>query len=201
MGSTAPRAFAASSSTSPDRVRPSRCFSWPSRSTKPASRRDRRAGGLSADQALHESGLRRGRVLNGNTNLKLADEPVLATSSPRSRQTLGRRMAGAVRQFGRNLPRIVLAPAARTDARLHRARFPGGPFSTQRTRLLAVVLIATGSVRVEVNPTDPSITVPIGEGSDLRRGWPDFPAAGAALHSARGRTRHRRRTVACRAQS
>jgi Fe-S-cluster-containing hydrogenase component 2/thioredoxin reductase/CRP-like cAMP-binding protein len=105
--------------------------------------------------------------LSGNTELKPADEPIL---EEKFADLPGQRSVDEWLQlFGRNV--VILQELSvlqlrelmlESDARAFRK---GEVIFTRNDPGSSMFAIAQGSVAVEVNPKDPSITVPIGEGS------------------------------------
>ncbi|GGD86587.1 hypothetical protein GCM10011515_02600 [Tsuneonella deserti] len=105
--------------------------------------------------------------LSGNTDLKPADEPIL---EEKFADLPGRRSVDEWLQlFGRNV--IILQELSvlqlrelmlESEARYFKA---GEVIFTRNDPGSSMFAIAQGSVAVEVDPNDPSITVPIGEGS------------------------------------
>ena len=111
------------------------------RSDRARHPRHRRAGGLSADQALHEPGPRRHRVperQHGAEAGRRADPggEIRQPAGP----PLGRRMARDLPQPGGDPARAVAAPDARADARFERRRVPRRRrgLHPQRARLVDV---------------------------------------------------------------
>jgi cGMP-dependent protein kinase 2 len=105
--------------------------------------------------------------LSGNSGLKPADEPIL---EEKFADLPGRRSVDDWLQlFGRSV--VILQELSvlqlrelmlESDARYFE---PGEVIFTRNDQGSSMFAIAEGAVAVEVNPKDPSITVPIGEGS------------------------------------
>jgi thioredoxin reductase/CRP-like cAMP-binding protein/Fe-S-cluster-containing hydrogenase component 2 len=105
--------------------------------------------------------------LSGNAALKPADEPIL---EEKFAELPGRRPVDEwLALFGRKV--VILQELSALQLRElmldSDARFfgPGEVIFTRNDSGSSMFAIAQGSVAVEVNPADPSITVPIGEGS------------------------------------
>ena len=105
--------------------------------------------------------------LSGNTSLKPADEPIL---EEKFADLPGQRSVDEwLALFGRKV--IILQELSALQLRElmldSDAQFfePGEVIFTRNDPGSSMFAIAEGSVAVEVNPADPSITVPIGEGS------------------------------------
>jgi cGMP-dependent protein kinase 2 len=105
--------------------------------------------------------------LAGNADLKPADEPILAEKF--AALPGGRSVDEWLAVIGRNIVILQELSALQLrelmlDSTVHRYRAGDVVFerSAQGSSMFA---IAEGSVAVEVNPADPSVTVPIGEGS------------------------------------
>lgn len=105
--------------------------------------------------------------LNGNTELKPADEPILAekfAALPGNHS-----VEYWLEQFNRNVVILQeLSPLQMRELMLDstvNAFRPGEVIFTRNEPGSSMFAIAEGSVAVEVNPADPSITVPIGQGS------------------------------------
>jgi cGMP-dependent protein kinase 2 len=105
--------------------------------------------------------------LAGNTELKPADEPILEAKF--ADLPAGRSVDEWLALFGRNV--VILQELSVLQLRElmleSDARFfaPGEVIFTRNDPGSSLFAIAQGSVAVEVNPADPSITVPIGQGS------------------------------------
>src|SRR5690606_6557495 len=105
--------------------------------------------------------------INGNTGLKPADEPILADKFA---ALPGRRSVDEwLETFGANIAIFQdVSPLQlrelMLDSDVH-AYAPGEAIFVRNDTGNSLFAIAEGSVLVEVNPADPSITVPIGEGS------------------------------------
>ena len=105
--------------------------------------------------------------LNGNTELKPADEPILAekfAALPGHHS-----VEYWLEQFNRNVVILQeLSPLQMRELMLDstvNAFRPGEVIFTRNEPGSSMFAIAEGSVAVEVDPADPSITVPIGQGS------------------------------------
>ncbi len=105
--------------------------------------------------------------LAGNTALKPADEPILEAKF--ADLPGGRSVDEWLALFGRTVVILQELSALQlrelmldSDARYFQ---PGDVIFTRNDPGSSMFAIAQGSVAVEVNPADPSITVPIGEGS------------------------------------
>lgn len=105
--------------------------------------------------------------LAGNTDLKPADEPILAEKFAR---LPGRRSVDEWLELFRSQVVILqdLSPLQMRelmlDSRVH-SYAAGETIFVRNDPGSSMFAIAEGSVLVEVNPADPSVTVPIGEGS------------------------------------
>jgi cGMP-dependent protein kinase 2 len=105
--------------------------------------------------------------INGNTSLKPADEPILEA---KFKDLPGRRSVDEWLELLRTNVSILngLSPLQMREFMLDSVvRFyPAGTTVFKRNDPgSSLFAIATGGVLVEINPTDPSITVPIGQGS------------------------------------
>ena len=105
--------------------------------------------------------------LNGNADLKPADEPILAEKF--AKLPGNRSVEQWLEVFGRNV--LILQELSTLqlrelllDSTCH-AYEPGEVIFRRNEPGSSMFAIAEGSVAVEVNPADPSITVPIEEGS------------------------------------
>ena len=105
--------------------------------------------------------------LNGNRDLKPADEPILAEKF--ARLPGNRSVDEWLAIFGKNV--LILQDVSplqlrelMLDSRVH-AYAPGEVIFARNDTGSSMFAIAQGSVAVEVNPDDSSITVPIGQGS------------------------------------
>ncbi|MBA4163949.1 MAG: oxidoreductase [Erythrobacter sp.] len=105
--------------------------------------------------------------LGGNRDLKPADEPILAEKF--ARLPGNRSVDDWLAIFGRNI--LILQDISplqlrelMLDSKVH-AYAPGELIFARNDTGSSMFAIAQGSVTVEVNPDDSSITVPIGEGS------------------------------------
>lgn len=104
--------------------------------------------------------------LNGNTDLKPADEPILAEKF--ARLPAGRSVDEWLSVFGGNIAILDDLSALQLrelmlDSTAH-AYEPGEVIFRRNDPGSSMFAIAEGSVAVEINPNDPSITVPIGQG-------------------------------------
>ena len=169
MGSAAPRAFVESCGiefTSPDREA-FPVLSPAFESTKPGIHVIGALAGYPLIKHCMNQGYDVVEFLNGNTSLKPADEPVLADkfAALPGKRSVDEWLAlfGSKVEIFRELSSLQLRELM-LDCTVR--AFPAGEAIFQRNEPgSSLFCIATGSVRVEVNPTDPSITVPIGEGS------------------------------------
>ena len=138
---------------------------------------DRRAGRLSADQALHEPGLRRRRV-----HRRQPRPETRRRADPRGQ---ARRPAGQGARSTSGSSSCAARSRSSTACRRCRcanscsiarcAPIASGEVIFERNVIGSSLFgIASGSVRVEVDPKDPPITVPIPHGLDLRRGRADL---------------------------
>ena len=105
--------------------------------------------------------------LNGNEGLKPADEPILAD---KFRTLPGNRSVDEWLELFRSQIVILeeLSPLQMRELMLDssvRAYDPGEVVFTRNEPGSSMFAIAEGSVRVEVNPDDPSVTVPIEQGT------------------------------------
>jgi cGMP-dependent protein kinase 2 len=105
--------------------------------------------------------------INGNRSLKPADEPILAEKF--AKLPGQHDVDGWLELFGRNVEILrELTTLQLRELMLDsdvRACAQGELVFRRNDAGASVFCIATGSVLVEVSPTDPSITVPIGEGA------------------------------------
>ena len=105
--------------------------------------------------------------ISGNTSLEAADEPLL---KDRLKGLPGTRSVAEWLEFLRSHVEILngLSPLQMREFLLDsevRAYMPGDAIFTRNEQGSSLFGIASGSVKVEVDPTNPAITVPIGESS------------------------------------
>ena len=169
MGSAAPRAFVESCGiefTSPDREA-FPILSPAFETTTPGIHVIGALAGYPLIKHCMNQGYDVVEFLNGNTSLKPADEPVLADKFA---PLPGRRsvdewleLFGSRVEIFRELSSLQLRELMLDcDVRSYAA---GDAVFNRNEPGSSLFCIAEGSVKVEVNPTDPSITVPIGQGS------------------------------------
>jgi CRP-like cAMP-binding protein/Fe-S-cluster-containing hydrogenase component 2/thioredoxin reductase len=169
MGSAAPRAFVESCGiefTSPDREA-FPILSPAFETTTPGIHVIGALAGYPLIKHCINQGYDVVEFLNGNTSLKPADEPVLADKFA---PLPGRRsvdewleLFGSRVEIFRELSSLQLRELMLDcDVRSYAA---GDVVFNRNEPGSSLFCIAEGSVKVEVNPTDPSITVPIGQGS------------------------------------
>ena len=169
MGSAAPRAFVESCGiefTSPDREA-FPVLSPVFETTKPGIHVIGALAGYPLIKHCMNQGYDVVEFLNGNTTLKPADEPILARKFaplPGNRNVDDwLALFGSRIEIFRELSALQLRELM-LDSEV-RAFPPGGAVFERNEPGTSLLCIAEGSVAVEVNPADPSITVPIGEGS------------------------------------
>ena len=169
MGSAAPRAFVESCGiefTSPDREA-FPILSPAFETTTPGIHVIGALAGYPLIKHCMNQGYDVVEFLNGNTSLKPADEPVLADKfAPLpGRHSVDEwlELFGSRVEIFRELSSLQLRELMLDcDVRSYAA---GDAVFNRNVPGSSLFCIAEGSVKVEVNPTDPSITVPIGQGS------------------------------------